>query len=407
MTLPTMRLLRSLVRRLSRAAQSPAQVQYPVTLYPQSQPARGRVLFSYLEYPLLWSEDDERFSGHTNNWESREIARIFTSLGYVVGAINWSDQQFVPAKKYDVLFDISINLQRLAPLLDRHTVKILHRTGSDPYYQNRAEMERVRALESRRKALYSPKRLVAYPDLERKSMQIADACSLFGSSHTLHTYPEEFRHKIQLVTISASKLGSSVKAKQDCVPSKREFLWFLGGGAVHKGLDLLLEVFARHRGYTLNIVGNVHNERDFMKIYAHEIMELPNIKYHGYLKPDSARFQEIVKDAFCFIAPSCSESISTAVVTCMQVGLYPIISHDTGVALPASCGIYLETCSIEEIESAVLTAYQMDDSSIIDQISQVQRYALKNFSRERFRMLMERFITRTIEMCGRQSGPEH
>jgi len=396
-----MGLRKKLLRHFRRAT------QYPVTLYPQSRPARGRVLFSYLEYPLLWSEDDERFSGHTNKWESREIARIFTGLGFTVDAISWGDQQFMPMTKYDVLFDIHINQQRLAPLLGRHAVKILHCTGSDPYYQNRAEMERIRALESRRKVLYSPKRLVAYPDLARKSMQIADACSLLGNSHTLQTYPEEFRHKIQLVTVSASKLGSSIRAAPYYVPGKREFLWFFGGGAVHKGLDLLLEVFARHRDYTLNIVGGVDSEKDFLKMYAHELTELPSIKYHSYLKPDSERFREIVKDVFCFIAPSCSEGISPAVVTCMQIGLYPIISRDTGVSLPAGCGICLETCSIEEIESAALTAYQMSDSSIIEQTGQVQRYALETFSRERFRMLMERFITRTIEMCGRQNGPEH
>lgn len=391
-----MRLLRSLVRRLSRTAQSPAQAQYPVTLCPQSQPARGRVLFSYLDYPLLWSEGDERFGGHTSNWESKEIACIFTSLGYVVDAISWSDQQFVPTNQYDVLFDISINLQRLAPLLDRHTFKILHRTGSAAYYQNRAEMERVKALESRRKVLYSPKRLVAYPDLEWKSMQIADACSLLGSSYTLDTYREEFRHKIQLVTVSASKIGSSVKAEQDYVPTKREFLWFFGGGAVHKGLDLLLEVFARCRNYTLNIVGNPDSERDFLKVYAHELTELPNIKLHGYLKPDSARFKEIAKDVFCFIAPSCSEGVSPAVVTCMQIGLYPIISYDTGVSLPAGCGIYLETCSIEEIESAVLDAYQMSNANLVAQISQTQRYALSQFSKEKFRDEMESFIVKAI-----------
>lgn len=385
-----MGLRKKLFRRFRRAT------QYPVTLYPQSRPARGRVLFSYLEYPLLWSEDDERFSGHTNNWESREIARIFTGLGFIVDAISWGDQQFIPVIKYDVLFDIHINQQRLAPLLDRHAVKILHCTGSDPYYQNRAEMERIRALESRRKVLHSPKRLVTHPDLARKSMQIADACSLLGNSHTLQTYPEEFRHKIQLVTVSASKLGSSIRAAPYYVPGRREFLWFFGGGAVHKGLDLLLEVFVRRRDYTLNIVGGVDSEKDFFKTYAQELVKLPNVKYHGYLKPDSKRFGEIVKDVFCFIAPSCSEGISPAVVTCMQIGLYPIISRDTGVSLPAGCGIYLETCSIREIRNAVLGAYQMSCADLVDQIRKTQRYALSKFSRESFREEMETFIVETL-----------
>ena len=373
-------------------ALSPMKKQYPFTLYPHSHRVQGRVLFSYLHYPLMWSRDDARFNGHSNKWESREIALIFTKLGYVVDAISYSDNRFVPTIHYDILFDISINLQRLAPLMDGDTIKILHRTGSDPYYQNRAEMERIRALEERRMMLYSPKRLVAYPDLECKSLEVADACSLLGNRHTLETYPEVLRHKMKLVTVSASLLGSSVKVKPEYVPVRKEFLCFLGGGAVHKGLDLLLEVFAKNKNYRLNIIGNVASEEDFLRIYRNELLKAPNIKYHGSLTPDSRQFREVIKNVFCFISPSCSEGMSPAVVTCMQIGLYPILSRDTGVSLPAGCGITLESCSISEIENAVSTAYQTDTLELKNQISLTQRYALEHFSRDRFQLTMEQFI---------------
>jgi glycosyltransferase involved in cell wall biosynthesis len=334
--------------------------------------------------------------GHSNRWESREIARIFTRLGYVVDGISFKDSLFVPSMPYDVVFDISTNLQRLAPLMGSRTLKILHRTGSDAFYQNRAEMTRVKALEARRGMLYSPRKMVAYPDLERKSLEIADRCSLFGNQHTLETYPEEFRRKLTLLPVSGSELGGMTKRREDLVPPRREFLSFCGGGMVHKGLDLLLEVFAMNPQYTLNVVGNAQ-EADFHRIYEKELRTLPNIRCYGFLKPGSREFKKILRDTFCFLSPSCSEGMSSAVVTCMQAGLYPIISRDSGVTLPEGCGTMLETCSLEEITGSVEQVHQLDAKCLTRQTAMVQNYAWQTFTRERFRDSMCRFIMDALD----------
>ena len=165
---------------------------------------------------------------------------------------------------------------------------------------------------------------------------------------------------------------------------------------VHKGLDLLLEVFSKHREFTLNVVGKVDREPDFMSIYRHELTELPNIKLHGPLRTDSDRFREIIKDVYCFIAPSCSEGLSPAVVTCLQIGLYPVISHDTGLVLPSGCGIYLEECTIDEIETALIAVSQMATPNLTAEINQSQSYALSELSRARFTETMEDFISHAL-----------
>ncbi|MCE7979644.1 MAG: glycosyltransferase family 1 protein [Caldilinea sp. CFX5] len=395
---------KKLARRLRKLLCQPApqseklpELKYPITLYPTEGLVHGRVLFSYLPDSILWSEDDPRLNGHSNLWESREIAYIFSRMGYIVDAIRLDDYTFIPIHQYDIVFDIFINLQRLVPLLEQNTLKILHCTGSDAYYQNHAEMARVAALEERRNTWYAPKRMNPYPELARKSLQIADSCSLIGNSHTWSTYPETFRDKMTLVTVTASNLESNIKCKSDLVPKKREFLWFFGGGLVHKGLDLVIEVFARNQDLVLNIVGPVRGESDFFKIYEYELTKLANIKCHHYLKPNSEEFKKIIKHTFCFVAPSCSESISTAVVTCLQVGLYPIVSRDTGVTLPKGCGTYLQKCAIDEIEEAVWATYQMNENTLTDQIYTTQQYALHQFSRENFQKNMQGFIETSIQ----------
>lgn len=372
---------------------------YPVRIFPKSKIIRGKVLFSYIPDVLKLNKNSSYFEGHSNKWESREIGRILSEMGFIVDGIDWSDQMFLPKENYDVIFDICYNLGRFSDYLaspgnSEKVVKILHCTGSDPFYQNNMEQKRIRDLIQRRNCQYEPKRFIVNPEGERYSLKVADACSLIGNSHTLSTYPEEFRHKMSTVTVSASRLKKQqIKKPEQFIPDARQFLWFFGSGAVHKGLDLLLEVFASHPQYDLNIVGDVLSEEDFVKCYQKELLETPNVHYFGYLLPNSSKFKRIVANSFCFIAPTCSEAISTASATCLQIGLYPIISQDTGITLPSGCGIYLENSSIDEIRRAIQSTYEAKNDIIRAQISETQAYAIKNFSRTAFREQMQKFLT--------------
>ena len=250
-------------------------------------------------------------------------------------------------------------------------------------------------LEKRRPgAVYFPKRQEPYERIERKVMEIADHCVLLGNKHVLNTFPKEFHHKFETITVAATPVY--VKQENEFVPNKREFLWHFGNGAVRKGLDLVLETFAKNSQWTLNIVGLVENEHDFMKIYHKELTELPNIKFRGYMKPGSKEFAEILRRCVCFIAPSCTESISVACATMMQAGLYPLVSYDTGIELPNNCGMYLEDCSIDEIEKKVEQIYNMESVDLIQQINKTQKFALKEYSREKFTEDMDNFLSKVV-----------
>ena len=66
----------------------------------------GNCLVSYDNSYIEREDNDEIFNGHSSKWESREIALIFSRLGYNVDIINWQDTSFVPEKNYDIIFDI-------------------------------------------------------------------------------------------------------------------------------------------------------------------------------------------------------------------------------------------------------------------------------------------------------------
>lgn len=345
---------------------------------------------------LTYQEDDPRFKGHSHLWECWTTVRILNELGFDVEAIRWDDWAFRPRKEYPIIFDISSNLTRLALHMEGHPLLLLHRTGADAFFQNAAEIRRVKAMEERRNTLYCPKRIVAYPDIERLALERADSATLFGNEWTRQTYPVELRDKLQLVPVSGSDVRGVAKRGPYVAP-ERNFLCFCGSGAVHKGVDLLLEVFGHHPELTLHIVGDVSSEPDFKRAYLRELTAATNIHCHGFLNASDPRFKTVLESCFAFLLPSCSEGMSPAVVTCLQLGLYPIISRESGVTLPDGCGRYLETCSIVEIETVVKEATQRPADELEKEISEIQTHAADAFSRKAFRSAMVRAIGRAVE----------
>jgi glycosyltransferase involved in cell wall biosynthesis len=215
-------------------------------------------------------------------------------------------------------------------------------------------------------------------------MERAEHLALIGNAVTLATYPRHLHAKIALFAVSAANVGH-VKPAARFVPEPREFVWFAASGAVHKGLDLLLEIFSKHRLPMLHIVGLIEQEEDFLNIYHAELDNHPRIRRYGFLRGSDPTLAAVFDRSLALLYPSASESMSAAVAHCLQVGLYPIISRATGIDLPANCGRYLEQCSIEEITAAVKAVLLKPAAELQREIAIMQEMALRRFSRAAFR----------------------
>jgi len=358
------------------------------------RPRKRWALVSFLREHVVFDDGYEHFWTTSIHWESREICRILLELGYDLHVIN--TQAPAPAKpeRYDVVFTGPPELLRLAAAIPKEAVKIGLLTGSSPDFQDAAEAARIAALQARRPGPYAAKRTVGKEGMFA-GIEAADRCLLIGNAQTLSTFPERYRAKIEPIRVSASPLAY-IKPAADLVPKEREFLWYFGHGAVLKGLDLLLEIFSRQDTWTLNVVGLVLDEPDFLALYGSELLRHKRIRFHGHLRGNSPELARIHRRSVAFVAPSASEGMSNACATCMTAGLYPILSRTTGIDLPGGLGIYLETCSIEEIEAAIRRVHAMEADALARDIGAIQAYAQGAFGRAAYASEMRRRLSEII-----------
>jgi glycosyltransferase involved in cell wall biosynthesis len=311
-------------------------------------PSRGDILLSRVNEAFLLKPGEPIPMSHQNYWEAYQQAMVFLDLGYGVDVIHFQNREFVPQKDYILFCDAAWNMERIAPLLYKKCVKLAHLLTADPLFNNTAELKRLMALQERRGVNLVPRRQIWQPF---HAMDYADCATLLGHEFTLNT----FRHtrKPLYPVPAATPLLYPWPETKDFEASRNSFVWFGGGGMVHKGLDLVLEAFASMPAYHLFVCGPVEKEQDFVAAYHRELYETENIELVGWVDVSSPKFLEIARNCVGLIHPSCSEGSSTAVVACMHAGLIPIISYESSVDVSPDCGIVLMKSSIEEIQDAV------------------------------------------------------
>lgn len=145
-------------------------------------------------------------------------------------------------------------------------------------------------------------------------------------------------------------------------------------------------------------MSKINKKSKFYQLYKKELTAFPNIHFHGLVMPSSEKFGQIVSRCFAYINPSCAEATSTATVTALSVGLFPIISYDNGFTLPEGCGMYLDKCSVEEIEEAIRRLWLKNSEEVRGEIGKVHQMTLKNFSRENFRRNMQKYLAEQIKI---------
>jgi glycosyltransferase involved in cell wall biosynthesis len=374
--------------------------QRTATLAPAGTP-RGDVLLSYVIDPFLLKPGASVPYSHTHFWETATIAETFVELGYRVDAISWTNADFRPRRDYDYVIDPRLNLERLAPLLPRETVKVLHTDTSHFTFNNPAQKARREALHERRGTLISPVKMLP----TNRAAETADLITYLGNEFTRSTY--DFANKAMFrIPISVPFTYDWTEGK-DFDAVRHRFLWFGSGGLVHKGLDLVLEAFASLPEYHLTVCGPVRREKDFEREYFRELYETPNIHTYGWIDVGGPEFLELARSCLGLVYPSCAEGGGASALTCLHAGLIPVVSRETSIDLDPSYGVLLGGDTVAEIRAAVCELAGRERAALEEMARTARDFARERHTKETFREGYRRFAEQLVDGSWRQQNSEN
>ncbi len=354
-----------------------------ITLRPK-HPGDKRALLSYVTHPFALTLAELNRSPHTNPWECLIIAELLLERGFVVDVIEWTNTTFIPKQPYDLLIDVHHNLERLAPKMGSSCIKVFYATGAYWRYQNQAELSRLQALKERRGVSLAPQRQIA----PEEPMQYADYATALGSAFSADTYPE--KKPSTLIPLLSTTEFPSPKEKNFAAISKN-FAYIGGGGAVHKGLDLVLEAFAQLPDYTLTICAPLGAEQDFMQAYAKELT-LPNIKAVGRIDVRGEEFKRIIQNAVALVYPTCSEGQAGSVITGLHAGLIPIVTRQSGVEVSPFGLTLSDNPTVAEVRSAVTSLAALAPDELCSRAVAAWGYAREHHTKAKYRESYAAFL---------------
>ena len=366
---------------------------YDLVLEGESPHDAKKALFSYIVHPFEMSEDDPRFLSHINIWRAREMVRVLNQMGYVVDVIDYRDTDFVPHRSYDLFIGHGgINFETIAHQLPGETVKIYFSTGCYWRFHNEQELARFEALRERRDVTLPPDRLIQHS--EEGALQAADGVIGMGNDFTKETY-KDFSPVI-MINDTALEDDHYERTDKDFIAGKNHFLYFAGGGNVHKGLDFLLEAFSE-LGQHLWICSRT--DKEFADVYSNELYERENIHLIGWIQLRSDEFYKVMQACNYAILPSCSEGGAHSIVECMNQGLITIVSRACGLDV-ADYGFYIEPCTITEIKRLVKQTSHLSGDDYREMSLAARKAAINEFSESAFSNNLQEAIDLIIRSKG-------
>lgn len=286
-------------------------------------------------------------NSHQNLLQVRELARVIAEFGYNVDVMDFNDRRVRLTKSYDLVIDLHPGLNTLyrdhmAPGCRR----IAYVTGCNPAFNNAAEEQRLEDLYRRRGLRLEIRRKT--PLFDKAELESFDAMFFIGNAYNLRTFSAFALKQVHFIRntgyVHFNSLDLSRK-QANC------FLYIGSTGQVHKGLDLLLEVFERNPHLELYVAGNLATEADFFAAYREQLLSRPNIHALGFVDIDSASFHDVAARCSYMLLPSCSEGVAGGVLTAMSLGLIPLVSRECG--FESEEVQHLDACTLEAIERMV------------------------------------------------------
>lgn len=257
---------------------------------------------------------------------------------------------------------------RLVSDLNPQAKRVLYLTENPPTLSLEKEKERISYFEERHHRTIGVVRSGLF--FKDEDFERLEACIFIGNPSDADKIKG-----IKTYTIRPTGIINTLfkPENRDYEKARKRFMWIGSSGAVHKGLDILLDVFKIHPELELYVLGLNEAERRQLK----DLMPA-NIKNCGYIKIQGEEFARLAEECCFVILPSCSEGLATSVITGMNHGLIPLVTKETSIEAPV--GEVFADFKVETVEEAIIRWSKKDPTELTIVSLQTQAFARETYN---------------------------
>lgn len=328
-----------------------------------------RILICYLDYLRTIRELNHNF-GHTNRQEMMQILKVCIELNLRIDVCACYDRNAIEEIRenyYDYILGFGDTFF-YAKEKNPGAAAILYTTENPYRISYERETERLRYFTERTGRTFHLERTGVYykKDDEKK----ADRIICLGEP----SYFADTGKPVDRVWPSALKNPDF--ALDFSRKKKTNFLVYGVDGFIHKGNDILVELFAKHPEWNLYLCGARGAEK--AEEAGYKLTE--NVHVCGFVDTMSGQFQEIAAKCYYLLLPSCSESPSTSALTALRHGIIPIVMKGNGLDELGDYCRYFEDYHMESIEQTIAEAVCADEEMLQQQGRAAMEYADEHYT---------------------------
>jgi Glycosyl transferases group 1 len=319
--------------------------------------------------------------GHTNTVEVLTMAKIFKNLGYNIDVFNYNHDGPNDYSKYNVILGFGTPLINSFYKSTKKILTVYYGTGMHICHQNHATLSRINDVYKKRH-VWMPESGRVVEKAWSEQTTLVDGMIVLGNEICASSYRKYydgpvFPLKASFIEVISDEEVFSIIEHKNYDEAKKHFLWFGSTGLIHKGLDLLLELFEKRGDWHLHICGPISKEVGFEKEYFSKLYNCPNIHTYGFINIKSDVFKDLMQKCGSIISPSCSEGGSPAVLNCMANGLIPIITEYCSIDIK-DFGFYIKELKEEGVLEALNKVILLSKIELKGRALKTFRYTRKN-----------------------------